>query len=179
MMRREDCLRTYGSDYLIEKQVKEGKLFRIGKAIYAQEDDVPHVALLSYKYPNAVVTMHNAFYIYGLTDVVPDQYDLATDRDAAKIHEDYVKQYFMPRESFKAGICSITYQGYDVSIYSKEKMLVELLRYKCKLPFDYYKEVLLNYRRIMPTLDLQKIQDYALASPKSNKIMEALQLEVL
>ena len=58
-------------------------------------------------------------------------------------------------------------------------MLVELLRYKSKLPFDLYKEILLNYRKIMPHMDIQKIQDYALAVPKSRMILNALQMEVL
>ena len=71
------------------------------------------------------------------------------------------------------------YKGYPIKIYSKERMLVELLRYKTKLPFDYYKEVLLNYRKILPQLDIQAIQDYAMEAPKSNKIMETLQMEVI
>lgn len=37
----------------------------------------------------------------------------------------------------------------------------------------------LNHRKIMPQLDIQKIQDYALSAPKSNKIMEMLQTEVM
>jgi len=58
-------------------------------------------------------------------------------------------------------------------------MLIELLRYKSKLPFDYYKEILLNYRKILPLLDMQAIQDYAYDAPKSGKVMETLQMEVL
>ena len=66
-----------------------------------------------------------------------------------------------------------------INIYNKERMLIELLRHKSKLPFDYYKEVLLNYREIIDELDIRLIQDYAYEVPKSAKIMETLQLEVL
>ena len=41
------------------------------------------------------------------------------------------------------------------------------------------KEIVLNYRRILPTLDVQEIQDLTLAAPKSNKVFEVLQAEVL
>ena len=58
-------------------------------------------------------------------------------------------------------------------------MLIELLRYKSKLPFDYYKEILLNYRKIVPQLNMQAVQDYAYEAPKSGKIFETLQTEVL
>ena len=71
------------------------------------------------------------------------------------------------------------YRGFPIRIYGKERKLIELLRYKSKIPFDYYKEILLNYRKILPQLDMQAIQDYAYEAPKSGKVMETLQMEVL
>lgn len=58
-------------------------------------------------------------------------------------------------------------------------MLIELLRYKSKFPFDYYKEIILNYRKILPRLNIQMIQDYAFAAPKSGKVLDTLRMEVL
>jgi hypothetical protein len=58
-------------------------------------------------------------------------------------------------------------------------MLVELLRYKTKLSYDFYKEVILNYRKILPTLNIQELQDLALDAPKSAKVLDLLQSEVL
>ena len=179
MMTHSDCLEQYGSDYRIQQKLEAGELFKIGKGLYSEEEHVPELAELSYKYPNAILTMRNAFYMHGLTDVIPDEYDFATDRDAAKISDKRVRQYFIPRSFLRDGVEQYDHKGYKIPMYSKERMLIELLRYKSKLPFDYYKEIILNFRRIMRTLDIQKIQDYALASPKSNKVMETLQMEVL
>ena len=67
----------------------------------------------------------------------------------------------------------------EILMYNKERMLVELLRNKNKLPFDYYKEILGNYRKQINDLDIQAIQDYAYVIPKSGMIMETLQMEVL
>ena len=58
-------------------------------------------------------------------------------------------------------------------------MLIELIRNKNKLPFDYYKEILLNYRKVINELDIQAIQEYAFALPKTSMVLETLQLEVL
>lgn len=96
MMTREQCLQEYGSDYYIQKKVESGALFRIDKGVYSLKQHVPEIAVLMYKYPNAVVTMQSAFYMHGLTDVIPDEYDLATTRNAAKIPDKRVKQYFVP-----------------------------------------------------------------------------------
>ena len=178
MMTRAECLSVYGSDYYIKKKIKDGELYKISKGVYSDKRYIPELAVVAYKYNNAVVTMKSAFYLYGLTDVVPDKCDLATTRDAAKISDERVKQYFVQDNFFRESIETVNYKGYDINIYSKERMLIELVRYKSKLPFDYYKEVLLNYRKILPQLNIQKIQDIALVAPKSNKILEILRLEV-
>lgn len=179
MKTRAECLKKYGSDYFIEKEIEEGKLFKVGKGIYSKKKYVPETAMFVYKYPNVVVTMKSAFFLHGLTDVIPEECDLATTRDAAKIKNKKVKQYFVADYFFEEGIETVDYKGYDIRIYNKERMLIELVRYKSKLPYDYYKEIILNYRKILPQLDIQKIQDYALMAPKSNKVMEILQTEVL
>ena len=179
MKSRTDCLNEYGSDYMIQQKVDTGELFKVGKGIYSEDKYVPELAVIAYQYPNAVVTMRNAFYMHGLTDVIPDEYDLSTDRNASKIPGDNIRQYFAPSSFFEQGAEVVDYKGYPIRMYSKERMLIELLRYKNKLPFDYYKEVLHGFRQILSQLDMQAIQDYASEAPRSGKIMEALQTEVL
>ena len=179
MRNRSDCLKEYGSDYMIQQEVRDGKLFKVGRGIYSKDRNAPEIAVLAYQYPKAVITMRIAFYIQGLTDVIPEEYDLSTDRNASKIKAKHVKQYFAPSGFFRQGIETIDYKGYPIRIYSKERLLIELLRYKNKLPYDYYKEILHNFRRILPQLNMQEIQDYASEAPKSGRIMETLQTEVL
>ena len=163
----------------MNKAVKEGKLYRLDWGVYSEKEYVPELSILAFKYPKAIVTMRTAWFIHGLTDVLPGKYDFATDRDASKIADTRVQQYFYPKEILANGVVEMDYQGYPIRIYDKERMLVELIRYKTKMPFDYYKEVVLNYRKILPTLDIRKIEDYAMVSPKKDRIMESLQLEVL
>lgn len=179
LMSRDDCLRRFGSDYLIAKHIKAGELFQIEKGVYSDQERVSEQAVLAFKYPRAIMTMMSAFYHYGFTDVIPDKFDLATDRDATKIRDSRVHQVFMPHDFFEDGVEQADLQGYPIRIYNRERMLIELLRNKTTVPFDQYKEILLNYRRILPQLNMQKIQDYAMASPKSNMVMNALQMEVM
>ena len=85
VLSRAECIERYGSDYLIQQKINAGELYRISKGIFSEQAYVPELAIMTYKYPKAVVTMNSAFYHYGLTDVIPDRTDLATDRDAPKI----------------------------------------------------------------------------------------------
>lgn len=178
MKTRTECLEEYGSDYFVNKMVAEGKLFRVDKGIFSEKEHVPELALLSFKYPQAVITMETAFYLYGFTDEVPDLCTMATKREAAPIADSRVKQIFVPKELLGLGATTIDYKGYDIQIFDRERMLIELVRYKSKMPFNYYKEILGNYRRILPQLNAEKIRNYAESVPKSDKVIRTLRTEV-
>ena len=179
LLSRQECLARFGSDYFIEQRIAAGDLFRLENGVFAEQKHVPENAIISHRYPHGVITLLSAFYHYGLTDVIPEVCDLATDRNAAKIHDTRVRQVFVPDAILYNGAIMDQEHNFPIQIYSKERLLIELLRYKNKLPFDLYKEVLLNYRKILPQLNIQDIQDYAMAAPKRKMITEALQMEVL
>lgn len=175
---RAECVKEYGSDYYINQLVEDGKLFRVEKGIFSDEKHTPELAVLSYKYPKAVITMDTAFYLYGLTDEVPGTCTMATKREAAPIADTRIKQIFMPAELLDCGKVTMNYHGYDIQIFNQERMLIELMRYKSKMPFNYYKEIVGNYRRILPKLNSEKIRDYAEAVPKSERVIRTLRTEV-
>ena len=179
LLSRQECLARFGSDYFIEQRIASGHLFRLEHGVFSEQRHVPENAIICHRYPGGVITLLSAFYHYGLTDVIPEACDLATDRNGAKIHDSRVRQYFQPKSILYEGATTDQDHGFAIRIYSKERLLVELLRYKTTLPFDLYKEVLLNYRKVLPQLNIQAIQDYAMISPKRKMVMEALQMEVL
>ena len=47
------------------------------------------------------------------------------------------------------------------------------------MPFDYYKEIIGNYRRAVDDLDFFSMEDYAGMLKYGKKIMDAIQLEVM
>lgn len=174
-----DCIKRYGSKYNLKKVVSEGTLFQIEKGVYADEKYIPEYQVISFKYSQAIFTLNSAFYYHQLTDVIPEKYYLATDRGGSKISDKRVVQIFENSSILNMGAEMIKHGNTEISMYNKERLLVELLRRKNTIPFDYYKEILGNYRKIIDDLDIQLIQDIALELPKSRMIMEALQMEVL
>lgn len=179
MFSRKEALKKYGSDYKVKKEVENGKLFLLEKGVFSLDKDVPPMAVYTFRYPGAIVTMESAFYFYGLTDVIPDECSLATKHNAPPIKDKKVKQYYVDPAFFPMGMVEENYHGYPIRIYSLERMLIELVRYKTKLPLSYYKEIILNFREIIGTLDMQEVQDLAMAAPKCEKIMDIIQMEVL
>lgn len=175
----QECLEKYGTDYKIKKSIREGELFVKEKGIYSDKKYVPELEIISKKYPNAIFTLNSAFYYYGLTDTVPDSYYVATLKNARKINDDRVKQIYENSEALELGKTTIEYEGVDIVIYDKERLLVELVRNKRKISYDLYKELINSYRKIIHELNVATVAEYAYELPKTNKVMEALRLEVL
>jgi hypothetical protein len=174
----KECKEKWSSNYQIKKQIAAGSLFQIEKGIYSDTPDVSTLAVISTKYPKAIFTMDSAFYYHELTDVIPDEYHIATDKHSIYISDKRIRQYYIPSDILNTGVTTMTRRDATIRIYDKERMLIELLRYKNKLPFDYYKEILGNYRNLIYELDIERIQEYAATFPKTKMISEALDAEV-
>ena len=173
------CIEKYKSDYQLKKAVKRGDLYKLEKGLYSDTPKTARLEVIAAKYPEGVFTLHNAFYYYNLTDVIPEDYYIATASNAPAITDDDIRQIFMPEKTFGCGVTSMTRRGVKIRIYSREKLLVELLRYKNKLPYDYYKELIRNYRKIADELNMEEVQDYIEQSPKKGMIYNTLEKEIL
>lgn len=174
----EDCISRYGTDYFLEKAVFEKELFKVESGVYSDTSTWRELALIAFKYKNAVFTMESAFYYQGLTDVVPELYALGTNRDSSKIRDEKVHQYFFPENTLFLGIEEKEVNGIVIKIHSKERLLIELIRRSNKLPFDYYKEIMGNFRNKIFELDEEWLEDNVSKFPGSKKIMNAIRLEV-
>lgn len=174
----QECINIYRTDYQLDKQLESGKLFKIEKGVYSDQKNVSEIDIITLKYPKAIFTLDSAFYFYSLTDVIPDKYMMATDRDSTKIKDKRVKQIFCQKSSLEIGKTHMNYANSVINVYNKERLLIELVRYKDKFPFDYYKEIILSYRNQITDMDIELIQNYAEEFPRSRKIMDIIQMEV-
>ena len=174
----DDCLKKYGNHYQLTKKLQNEELYKIESGIYSDKARVSELEVISDKYPYAIFTMNSAYYYHSLTDVIPNKYYLATSKDAYKISDKRVKQIFHRDDKLEIGQSVIERQNVALRIYDQERMLIELIRNKNTLPFDYYKEIIENYRKRINSLDIEKLQDYISMFPNQNRIFEAIQLEV-
>lgn len=175
----KECISKYGSDYLIKKEIEGGRLFQIRKGLYSENGYNSELEIISAKYPRAIFTLDSAFYFYGLTDVIPEKYVIATKRTDYRIKDEKIRQVFVNEDIFDIGKTTLDIHGTTINIYSRERLLVDLIRLKNKIPFDYYKEIILNYREIINMLDFLEIEKYASKFRTQKTIMNAVQLEVL
>ena len=61
---------------------------------------------------------------------------------------------------------------------TKHKNKGNIGKYKNKLPYDYYKEIIDSYRNIIQELNIELIEELAMTLPKSQMVMDTIQSEV-
>lgn len=178
LYRTDEILKKYKTNIELEKVIKNKKIFKIDHGIYSDKEIVDPMILFSKKYENSIITMDTAFYFYNLTDVIPDKVYLATNRNSNTIKRENIIQVWVPKEKLNVGKEKIKVNGNTINIYNKERLLVELIRKRNQIPFDYYKEIINNYRKIVDTLDSYKIEQYIALYKNENTLGNIILREV-
>ena len=174
----KECKQRYLTDYALRKALLSGELIKVSRGVYSDNGKEHDLSVIGKTYPYAVFTMNSAFYYHGLTDTIPRKYYLITDKDSTKIQDSRIIQYYDNSSSLDLGTEQKEYNGSIIRIFNRERMLVELIRHRKKLPFDYYKEIIANYRKLLYQLDIQAVEEYAEKLPKTKLVMETLRMEV-
>ena len=174
----KECIKRFGNDYQLARAVAEESIYRVESGIYSTKRYSSELEIIVKKYSNAIFTGEYAFYCHDLTDVIPEKYHIATKAKAAKLHDARIEQIYIRDDLLQLGVVEKEISGVIVKMYDKERMLIELLRNKNSMPYDLYKEIIGNYRKIIGTLQIWRIQEYADIFPKSKMIKKALEEEV-
>ena len=167
------------SNYHIKKALSDRKLHKITNGIYSDMPNVHPLAVITKKYPYAIFTMDSAFYYHGLTDVIPQKMYLAVKRTTSRRYNNPEIIYIYTLDRYLSlGKAEKTYEGVSINIYNKERMLIELVRNKRSMGYDYYKEIVASYRKIINKLDVLNIEEYSASFEKEEYIFRTILEEV-
>lgn len=174
----KEILKKYKTRYNLNKALAAKEIYKIDHNVYSESEMVNPLVIVSKKYKNSIISMNSAFFYYNLTDVIPQKTYIATNRNSNVIDDERIVQIKIPKEILNNGKTCVTIDGIAVNIYDKERLLVELIRNEKKIPFDYYKEIVNNYRKIVDELDMYKLEKYISLYKNSNKIGNIILREV-
>lgn len=108
----------------------------------------------------------------------PDTIDAASAVGSTKMVLSGVHQTFVRPDVLGIGRAETEVDGARVSVYDEERMLLELMRTRNKLPYDLYREAVQSYRRKADELDIYKLEDYAEGIPRGNSYLNRAMEEV-
>lgn len=157
----KELLNQGETQYSIKVKVEEGTLYLIERGFYSTHSNFfINEIYISKKYPSAIVTGLSAFFIYGLTDHIPQYHYLATAQHSFPIRRKDVKQSYQDPSFFEIGVVKQYLDDGVVRMYDMERMLIELFRLKEKYPRELYYEVLNSFRKIKHQIDFYKVNQY-------------------
>ena len=164
------------TEYSIKKKVSSGLLFILERGIYSTDSDNGYVneVYISKKYPNAIITGLSAFYIYDLTDHIPDYFYLATEQHSFPIRRKDVKQSYQDPSFFEIGAATKQIDNSSIRIYDLERLLIETIRLKEKYPRELYYEVVSSFRRIKNKIDFYKLNNYLKSFSNGDSLLQKI-----
>lgn len=179
LLNYQECLKQYKNDYQIKKALKEHQLYKINDGLYSRIENPSDLEIFIKKHSNAIFTMESAFYFLGISDFIPTRYYVATSKNSTKLFDKDITQYFMDQKILNIGKTKMKYNQDTIVVYNKERMLIEIVRYKNKMPYDYYKEIVSYYRNHIDEIDVALVLDYVKSFPKKDFILKIIETEIL
>ncbi|MBE5889486.1 MAG: hypothetical protein E7282_00790 [Lachnospiraceae bacterium] len=175
ILKREQ-LKPLGIDYRRVLDFVETKdLVRIRNGYYTDTlDRFTEESLIKGLFPDAVLCMESALFVWGYTNERPYSWKLAVDKNTSKSRFvlDYPKvtPYYTEEESLLIGQTSIDYQGIEFRIYDKERLICDCLKYEAKMDHAVYKEALRKYISD-PEKNISNLMEYA----RERKVVKKVQ----
>ena len=135
----------------ISKAVENGEIIKIKPGLYKlidyRWDDLSSFRDICMANNKAVICLTSAAAYHGLTTFLPSRINIATPHNSIKFKLEYpvLKQFYFSPIQYNTGIEIIETSSGNFKIYSKEKTIVDLFRYRNKIGEDIFYESLKNY----------------------------------
>ncbi len=146
---------------VLYREEKQNKMIRVSRGVYSKDIYYDLLEVYSLRYPYGIFTLNTLFSIYGMTDRFIDKYHLTTKRGTRTIKDNKIVQTRQVDRTFNIGKINYNHKKYNINVYDKERLLIELFRFSSRLPRSLYKEVIRYYRNILNTeFNVNKYQKY-------------------
>lgn len=172
---RREQLCDLGIDYRrILGFVESGELIRIKNGYYTDRmDRFSEEELIAKLFPDGLLCMESALYVYGYIREKPYAWRLAVDKNTSKsrFHMDYPKviPYYTEPEVLEMGKASVELQGNRFAIYDRERVICDCLKYESKMDRETFRSAIQSYIRD-ESKDISLLMEYARARKVVKKV---------
>lgn len=131
--------------------LKKGLISRVQRGVYhwQSENDFNEIAAITALFPDGIICMDSALFIYGYTDRTPSEWHIAVDKDSSKmrfkIEYPFVKPYFIEPSILSIGVSEQLVNGISAHIYDRERVICDCLRYSNKLDRELFNKAIQAY----------------------------------
>jgi predicted transcriptional regulator of viral defense system len=146
-----EAIRLGISRYMLYSLRDKGMIEQVSRGIYRWADlpaiSDPDLVTVSLRYPRAVICLVSALAHHSITTQIPHAVSIAIARDARIPRLDYppIRVYRFAQQAFDAGVEEKNIDGAKVKVYSAEKSLADVFKFRNKLGLDVFLEALKLY----------------------------------
>lgn len=166
-----------GVDYRrLLKFVDEGLLIRVKSGYYTTKyyECTEDQWILKLYGDDGILTMESALYQYGYLKERPYKWTVAINKNTSKsrfkIDYPIVEPYYTEPEVLELGVTETDFAGGKMKIYTKERLICDVLKYQEKISREEFKQGVLGYI-LDEDKDIAKLMDYA----KKRKVLKKVQ----
>lgn len=152
----------------LSDMVGAGVLVREGRGLYRLADleppGNPDIIYVCQRVRDAVICLISALSFYQLTTQIPYRVYIALPREKKRISPriEYppIEVVWLSQKPYQAGIENPTIDGFNISIYSREKTIADCFKFRNRIGTDVAVDALKDYMR-SGNRDIPKLTEYA------------------
>jgi predicted transcriptional regulator of viral defense system len=175
----EEAIKKTGNVRKLQVFLKSGKIRKIRKGLYSDAPINNELNVFLKGHPKSIFTAESAYYFLGLADEVPAKNYIATPHNSTRHHEINLVEYLESKKTFGLGRTTVVYGKAVIPVYSLTRMLVETAKHRKRLPFDYYREIVLSFRDRKDEVDPDLLEEILSVSKHSDALLRIIQTEIL
>lgn len=147
----------------ILRKAKEGEIIKVRNGVYATLDTLAGGMIeIDTIVPRGILCLYSAWHHYGMTTQIPDSYYVAIGRKRrVRLPEAIdITLIYQKDELLEIGRSKTNIEGFELSIYDRERCLCDAIKYRNKIGIDVMAEILNSYLSY-PKKNLSLLSQYA------------------
>ncbi len=140
----------YHHKYLKEL-VDEGFIRKIKRGYYEWKYDefVSDVTIITRLFPDAMIYLLSALFIYDYIDRTPNEWHLAVARGSARSRFDIaypkIKPFYINEKYMSIGNVKDIYEGQQINVFDRDRTICDVVRYSNKIDKEIINQAIKSY----------------------------------
>ena len=134
----------------IKRMVQEGTISKIKYGYYELTEYIPNdLVIVARLFPDSVIYLESALFYYGYIDRVPQEIQIAVDRNSKTTKYDIeypmVKPFYMEPRFLEVGVEAIEIDGVKIRIFNRDRTMCDVLRFEKKMDYEVFSSAIESY----------------------------------
>jgi predicted transcriptional regulator of viral defense system len=135
---------------ILKQLVDQGVIYKIKRGYYEWQDEfISDVTIITRLFPDAVIYLMSALFIYGYIDRTPSQWHIAVAKGSARLRFNIeypkIKPYYIQKNFMNIGETNENYEGQRIQIFDRDRTICDVLRYANKMDKEIFNQAIKSY----------------------------------